>query len=162
MSSTSNGSSRAKGARIRTARAAAGPRRGLAGIVQRQVAALNSRDLDSLMALYAEDAMLEFPASPAVSGRAAIREAFARFFQDWDEEIVLQRVIAAGQTVAAEGTAQGRHRTLHLRIPGRTPLPQRAYRHGFAVFLEIQRGKIRRHRVYYDSRDLVRQLLGGG
>jgi ketosteroid isomerase-like protein len=64
--------------------------------------------------------------------------------------------------VAGEGTAAGRHRTLHLRIPARTPVPQRAYRHGFAVFLEVQRGKIRRHRVYYDSRDLVRQLLGGG
>lgn len=162
MSSTSNGSSRARNARSRTPSPPAARRRGGGDIVRRQVAALNRRDLDGLMTLYAEDAVLEFPASPVVRGRKAIREAFARFFRDWDEEIALERVAADGGMIAAVGTAEGRHRTLHLRIPGRTPLPQRAYRHGFAVFLEIQRGKIRRHRVYYDSRDLVRQLLGGG
>lgn len=129
--------------------------------MRRQVAALNRRDLDALMALYAADAVLEFPASPRVRGQPAIRAAFARFFEDWEEEIAVERIVAQGRTVAAEGTAAGRHRTLHLRIPGRTPLPDRAYRHGFAVFLDVERGKIRRHRVYYDSRDLVRQLLGG-
>ncbi len=157
MSSTSSGSSRAR-RRAQGAGAAGGP----AQIAQRQVAALNRRDLDALMALYAEDAILEFPASPLIQGQRAIREAFSRFFQDWEEEITLRRVVAAGEVVAAEGIAQGRHRTLHLRIPGRTPGPRRTYRHGFAVFLEVERGKIRRHRVYYDSRDLVRQLLGGG
>jgi len=131
-------------------------------VAQRQVAALNRRDLDALMALYAEDATLEFPASPMVQGQRAIREAFSRFFQDWEEEITLRRVVAAGAVVAAEGIAQGRHRTLHLRIPGRIAGPRRTYSHRFAVFLEVEQGKIRRHRVYYDSRDLVRQLLGGG
>ncbi len=162
MSSASPGSSPRRSAREATGRTGSGPRRSPAAIVQRQVAALNSRDLDALMLLYADDAVLEFPASPAVTGRRAIREAFARFFQDWEERIVLQRVITAGQMLAAEGTAQGRHRSLHLRIPGRTPVPPRTYRHGFAVFLEVRGGKIRHHRVYYDSRDLVRQLLGGG
>ena len=133
-----------------------------AQVAQRQVAALNRRDLDALMALYAEDATLEFPASPMVQGQRAIREAFSRFFQDWEEEITLRRVVAAGEVVAAEGIAQGRHRTLHLRIPGRITGPRRTYSHRFAVFLEVEQGKIRRHRVYYDSRDLVRQLLGGG
>ena len=161
MSSTSNGPSRPKRARTRPARARTAGPRDPAAIARRLAAALNARDLDGLMALYAEDAVLEFPATPAVSGRSAVRQAFARFFQDWDEEIILERVVAAGQLAAAEGTAQGRHRTLHLRIPGRTPVPRRAYQHGFAVFLEVQRGKIRRHRVYYDARDLVRQLLGG-
>ncbi len=160
MSSPSSGSSRVRRARAGT-RSSAGDR-GLEGLLRRQVAALNGRDLDGLLALYAEDAVLEFPASPAVGGRSAIRAAFARFFQDWEEEITLDRVVATGSSVAAEGTASGRHRTLHLRIPGRTPVPQRGYRHGFAVFLDVQQGKIHRHRVYYDSRDLVRQLLGGG
>ncbi|MDR7473654.1 MAG: nuclear transport factor 2 family protein [Armatimonadota bacterium] len=99
-------------------------------VAQRQVAALNHRDLDALMALYAEDAVLEFPASPLIQGRRAIREAFSRFFQDWEEEITLRRVVAAGEVVAAEGIAQGRHRTLHLRIPGRIPGPRRTYRQG--------------------------------
>ncbi len=151
MSSTSSGSSRR-----RRAAPAAGP----GAVLRRQLDALNRHDLDALMDLYAEDAVLEFPASPAVAGRETIRQAFARFFRDWDERITVTRAVVAGTSVAAEGTAEGRHRTLHLRIPGRTPTPPRDYRHGFAVFLEVRRGKIRRHRVYYDSRDLVRQLLG--
>ncbi len=137
------------------------PRAALADLLGRQVAALNRQDLDGLMALYAPDAVLEFPASPVVRGREAIRAAFARFFADWEEEITLAQLVFGAQVVAAEGTVQGRHRTLHLRIPGRKALPQRAYAHPFAAFLEIRRGLIRRHRVYYDARDLVRQLLGG-
>lgn len=128
-------------------------------MLRRQAGALNRRDLDALVALYAPQAVLEFPASPAVVGREAIRRAFARFFEDWEERITVRRVLVDDATVAAEGTATGRHRTLHLRIPGRTPTPPRTYRHGFAVFLEVRRGRIHRHRVYYDSRDLVRQLL---
>jgi len=128
--------------------------------VGRQVAALNRQDLDGLMTLYAPDAALEFPASPLVRGREAIRAAFARFFADWQEEITLTQLVFGAQVVAGEGTVRGRHRTVHLRIPGRQAVPQRSYEHPFAVFLEVRRGRIRRHRVYYDARDLVRQLLG--
>lgn len=136
-------------------------RAALADLVGRQVAALNRQDLDAVMALYAPDAILEFPASPVVRGREAVRAAFARFFADWEEEITLQQMVFGAQVVAAEGIVRGRHRTLHLKIPGRKALPQRAYEHPFAAFLEVRRGLIRRHRVYYDTRDLVRQLLGG-
>jgi hypothetical protein len=38
-----------------------------AQIVHRQVEALNHRDLDRLLALYADDAVLEFPASTKVT-----------------------------------------------------------------------------------------------
>lgn len=131
----------------------------MADLLGRQVAALNGRDLDGLAALYAPDAMLEFPASPQVRGREAIRAAFARFFTDWDERITLSQMAFGSSMVAAEGTVRGRHRTLHLRIPGRRAVPPRSYEHPFAVFLEVRRGLIRRHRVYYDARDLVRQLL---
>ena len=143
MSSTLNGPSR----RRRGPSGGAGP----AHLARRQAEAVNRRDLEGLVSLYAEDAVLEFPASPAITGKSAIRRAFERFFQDWDEEITLHRLVASGRVVAAEGTAQGRHRTL---------ISQRAYRHAFAAFWEIHRGKIRRHRVYYDARELVRQVLG--
>ncbi len=154
MSTASNARSRPRHRPVRRA--------ALADLVGRQVAALNRQDLDGLMTLYAPDAVLEFPASPVVPGREAIRAAFARFFADWEEEITLSQLLFGAQGVAAEGTVRGRHRTLHLKIPGRTAVPQRTYEHPFAAFLEVRRGLIRRHRVYYDARDLVRQLLGGG
>jgi steroid delta-isomerase-like uncharacterized protein len=125
-----------------------------------QLDALNRRDLDRLMGFYAEDAVLEFPASPRVEGKAKIRRAFASFFENWEETSTYRVVVVSGTTAAVEGTVTGRHRTLHLRIPGRIPTPSRLYRHDFAMFVDVADGKIRRQRVYFDSRELVKQLLG--
>lgn len=140
--------------------AAAVPSAGEA-LVRRQVDALNRRDLEALVATYAEGAVLEYPASPPVTGRVAIRRAYERFFAHWDETTTLAHVVVSGGVVAAEGVVQGRHRTIHLKIPGRVAVTApRAYRHGFAAFWEIQDGLVVRHRVYYDARELVQQLLG--
>jgi len=112
------------------------------------------------VAFYADDAVLELPASPKVEGRAAIRRAFEVFFEQWEERSTYERVVVEGSTAAVEGVTTGRHRTLHLRIPGRIPAGPAQYRHAFAAFLGFRGGKIVRHRVYYDARELVRQLLG--
>ncbi len=122
--------------------------------------ALNARDLNGLLAFYADDAVLELPASPRVEGRTAIRRAFEAFFGQWEEQSTYDHVVIEGTTAAVEGTTTGRHRTLHLRIPGRIPTESRRYRHAFAAFLQFDRGKIVHQRVYYDARELVRQLLG--
>lgn len=132
----------------------------LTRIVAAHLGALNERDLDRLMSFYAEDAVLELPASPRVEGRAAIRRAFEVFFEQWEEQSSYDRVVVSGATAAVEGVTTGRHLTLHLRIPGRIPAGSRRYRHAFAAFLGFRGGKIMRHRVYYDARELVRQLLG--
>lgn len=124
------------------------------------LAAVNARDLDRLMTFYADDAVLEFPASPAVQGKGKIQRAFASFFDNWDEVSTYDAVVISGSTAAVEGTVTGRHRTLHLRIPGRIATGSRAYQHRFAMFIEVAGGLIRRQRVYFDARDLVRQLLG--
>lgn len=135
-------------------------RRDLDRLLREYLDALNGRHLDRLVGFYAGDAVLEFPASPPVTGTEHIRRAFASFFDQWDETSVYRSIVVAGSTAAVEGTVTGRHRTLHLRIPGRVPQAARGYRHDFAMFLEFAGGRIRRHRVYFDARELVRQLLG--
>ncbi len=122
--------------------------------------ALNHRDLDRLMTFYADGAILEFPASPRMEGKDKIRRAFASFFENWDETSTYEAVIVSGNAAAVEGTVTGRHRTLHLRIPGRIPADAPTYRHRFAMFVDVAAGAIRRQRVYYDARELVKQLLG--
>lgn len=129
------------------------------GLVRRQVDALNRRDLDGLVAFYAVDAVLEMAAGRPVVGRAAIRRAYERYIQEWDDQVTLARVSVSGTTVTAEGIATGRHRALRLNIPGRIPVPLHPYRHAFRASWEIRGGKIRRHRVEYDPEELVRQLL---
>ncbi len=133
----------------------------LESVVRAHLDAANAHDLDQLMSLYAEDAVLEFPASPRVEGKAAIRRAFQAFFEQWDERNTYRAVVRSGETVAVEGTSTGSHRELHLRIARRVPIGgARSYRHDFAMFLTFKDGKIARHRVYFDARDLVHQLLG--
>lgn len=134
------------------------------GDLQRMLAAyleaLNRRDLNRLMTFYADEAVLEFPASPRMEGKEKVRRAFASFFENWDETSTYDAVIVSGNAAAVEGTVTGRHRTLHLRIPGRIPAGSPTYRHKFAMFVEVAAGAIRRQRVYYDARELVKQLLG--
>jgi hypothetical protein len=128
-------------------------------LVRSQVDALNRRDLDGLVAFYAPDAVLEMAVGRPVVGRAAIRRAYERYMQEWDDRVTLARVTVSGATVTAEGIATGRHRALRLNIPGRIPVPLHPYRHAFRAVWEIRGGAILRHRVEYDPEELVRQLL---
>ena len=128
--------------------------------LKRHLDALNARDLEQLMTFYADDAVLELPASPRVEGLEAIRRAFEVFFEQWEEQSAYDRIVVSGSDAAVEGVTTGRHRTLHLRIPGRVPAASRQYRHPFAAFLAFRDGLIVRQRVYYDARELVKQLLG--
>jgi len=129
-------------------------------VVRAHLAAINARNLDRLVSYYADDATLEFPASPAARGKDRIRRAFGAFFDQWDEKSEYRSVLIAGRAAAAEGSSVGRHRTLQLRIPGRVGATGGEYRHDFAMFLEFRGELIVRHRVYYDARELVKQLLG--
>ena len=129
-------------------------------LLEAHLDALNGRHLDQLVSFYADDAVLEFPASPPAQGIHRIRQAFESFFDQWEETSAYRTVIVSGTVAAAEGTVKGRHRTLHLRISGRVAAGSREYRHDFAMFVEFADGKIKRHRVYFDARDLVKQLLG--
>ncbi|MGD1019938.1 MAG: nuclear transport factor 2 family protein [Verrucomicrobiia bacterium] len=54
-----------------------------AAVVQRQLDAFNARDLEALLATYAEDAqMLEYPSKLLASGAAAFRERYTARFQE--------------------------------------------------------------------------------
>ena len=71
-----------------------------AAVVQRQLDAYNAKDLDALLALYAEEAELyEFPATLLARGSAALRERFAIRFQEPNLHAELLHRIVAGNTV---------------------------------------------------------------
>jgi ketosteroid isomerase-like protein len=140
----------------RPARTLPGPR----ALAQRHIQAINKRNLDALVELFAPDAVVEFTAGPTLEGRGAIRRAYARYFREWDDTVTLAKVEVDGRLVRATGTAAGQHRVPRLNIPGRIVLPLRAYEHTFTAVWEVARGRIRRHRVDYDVRNLVRQMVG--
>jgi hypothetical protein len=69
-------------------------------VVQRQLDAYNARDIDALLAIYADDAqMFEHPATPLASGSAALRERFATRFQEANLEAVLLNRMVMGNIV---------------------------------------------------------------
>ncbi len=71
-----------------------------ASVVQRQLDAYNARDLDTLLALYADDAELhEFPATLLAKGTAALRERFIARFREANLHAALLHRVVAGNTV---------------------------------------------------------------
>lgn len=71
-----------------------------ASVVQRQLDAFNARDVDALLAVYAEDAqMFEHPSKLLASGTAELRERFTTRFQEPNLRAVLLSRTVMGQTV---------------------------------------------------------------
>ena len=71
-----------------------------ASIVQQQLDAYNAKDVDALLALYAEDAqMFEHPDKLLASGVAEFRERFTARFQEPNLRAVLLNRTVMGKTV---------------------------------------------------------------
>ncbi len=71
-----------------------------AAVVQRQLDAYNARDVDALVALYADDARLyEHPDKLLAEGRAVLRERFAARFREPNLHAALLHRVVAGDTV---------------------------------------------------------------
>ena len=69
-------------------------------IVQRQLDAFNARDVDALLAIYAEDAeMFEHPAKLVARGSAELRARFITRFQEPNLRATLLKRIVSGNTV---------------------------------------------------------------
>ncbi len=69
-------------------------------VVQHQLDAYNARDLDTLLAIYADDAqMFEHPATLLASGSAALRERFAARFQEPNLHAALLKRTVMGNIV---------------------------------------------------------------
>jgi hypothetical protein len=82
-----------------------------AAVVQRQLEAYNHRDLEGLLAIYAEDAELfEHPSKLLAKGTAALRERFAARFQEPN-----LRAVLLSRTVM--GTMVIDHEEVHRTFP---------------------------------------------
>lgn len=69
-------------------------------VVQRQLEAYNARDLEALMATYADDAQLfEYPGTLLAAGAAQVRERTAVRFREPNLHARLVRRIVVGQVV---------------------------------------------------------------
>jgi hypothetical protein len=71
-----------------------------AAVVQRQLDAYNARDLDAIMAVYADDArQFEYPAKLIACGAVELRERFAARFREPNLHAKLVKRLAMDQVV---------------------------------------------------------------
>jgi putative hydrolase of HD superfamily len=69
-------------------------------VVQRQLDAYNQRDIEALLAVYAEDAqMFEHPATLLASGSDALRQRFSARFQESNLHATLLKRMVTGNIV---------------------------------------------------------------
>jgi len=73
-------------------------------VVQRQLDAFNARDIDALLAVYADDAQLfEHPSKLVAQGSAELRERFTARFQEPNlRAALLQRIVAGAMIIDHE------------------------------------------------------------
>ncbi len=101
-------------------------------IVQRQLDAYNARDLAALLAVYADDAeFYEHPGKLLARGTAALRERFARRFEEPNLHArLVHRVVAGSMVVDHEEVTR-----TFPEGPGRLTL---------VMIYEVEGGRIRR------------------
>jgi ketosteroid isomerase-like protein len=81
------------------------------GFLDRLFAAIDANDSDAFVAFLTEDGRFRFGSSPAVTGRAAIREAVAAFFETIDGcSHSIARVWKDAGSIACEGEVCYRRR----------------------------------------------------
>jgi steroid delta-isomerase-like uncharacterized protein len=119
-------------------------------IVEAVVRALEAEDADALVELYADDAVLHHPLSPApLRGSAAIRASEQELFDAFsDVSVEIARVLAEDNDVAAEVVVRATHRETGRRIE----MPS------VWVFGLGADGKIVEERDYLDTASFLRQV----
>ena len=102
-------------------------------------AAIDSQDIEAFAAFLAEDARFRFGSSPPVTGRRAIAEAVAGFYESiagLSHDVHLFMV--EGSTIVCEGhTTYTRHDGSTVQVP-------------FANVFDMEGDKIRDYKIYAD------------
>lgn len=106
-------------------------------VVKAWVDAFNRADLDSLVSLYAEDAVNHQVVEAPVEGKEAIREFFARSFAEADMTCIVENLFEDGEWAILEWSDP-----LGLRGCG---------------FFHVIDGKIQFQRGYWDKLSFLRQ-----
>jgi steroid delta-isomerase-like uncharacterized protein len=126
-------------------------------LLRRHQDALNRHDVDTVVSLYADDAVIDSPMFDMVRGRDAIRRSFVHLFELFpDYTVSLQDAlfIAEGNR-AAEFTRVTA--TQHLALFGLPPTGQRVEYHAARLFTFVRDRIASEHRIY-DFRGVLERL----
>lgn len=123
--------------------------------------ALSDGDVDPAVALIADDCDFRSPMGP-IDGKEAIRAFLGGFDKAFPgAQFEIDHVIEEGGRVSVEGVYRGtQNGPLMTPDGGSLPVTGREVRTPFATNLDVEGGKIRSHRPYWDVAGFMAQLTG--
>ena len=119
-----------------------------------------AKDVDTLMAQYADDAEVTLPGMPAIKGKDAIRGVWRLYWAAFpDEHLISIRHLVDGNTVVTEFVSEGTH-TGPLPMPTGDVLPPtgRTVITRGAVVQESVNDKLVKQTFYFDNAAFLQQL----
>jgi ketosteroid isomerase-like protein len=129
-------------------------------VVEREWQAYIQHDLDSLLEVYAEDAVLTVPDAPPAEGREAIGEMWKGFLDAFpDDSPTVERILVDGDTVIVEFRSDQTN-SGPLLLPSGETLPATGRRIAFqgVSISDVEDGQITRETFYWDSVLFATQL----
>jgi steroid delta-isomerase-like uncharacterized protein len=121
-----------------------------------QIAALNSRDLESYVSRFAESYVGHSELAPGpILGRAGVRQNVENIFRAFpDLRLEVEQTIASGDSVAVRFVARGTHQG---NFAGVAPTNKSIELHACNV-IEVSNGKVIRGRLYADNATMFQQI----
>ncbi len=122
--------------------------------------AWDNQDMNALVQLYAEDAVMYMPGEEPVRGRKAIEENQAAFLRAMpDMTLKFTTILIQGNHIAFEGIFTGTFTGPLASPEGDIPPTGRSVKAGFAFIAKVNAdGLVEEDRTYFDNLDFMKQL----
>jgi uncharacterized protein (TIGR02246 family) len=122
--------------------------------------AWDNQDMNALVQLYAEDAVMFMPGEEPVRGRKAIEENQAAFIRAMpDMTVKFTTILVQGNHIAFEGIFTGTFTGPLASPEGDIPPTGLSVKAGFAFIAKVNPdGLIEEDRTYFDNLDFMQQL----
>jgi ketosteroid isomerase-like protein len=129
-------------------------------LVRRGFAALNLCDVDGVMALFADDAILEFPGSSTLAGRYEGAEAIRHFFVERCARVERLHYTLTHVAVTETLTLGTSNTVLVEWVLVETMADGQAHHVSGVTSLHLHDGKVVRAREYVHEQDVLEQAWG--
>jgi ketosteroid isomerase-like protein len=124
--------------------------------------AMGRHDVDAIVAMYEDDAVLEFPTRTVMGGRFQGRDAIRAWFERWFDRMPQIRFTLRHVSVE-DILALGATNALLVEWDlDETDRDGREWHLSGATSIEVVGGKVRRSKEYIFDQDVVEQVWAGG
>lgn len=130
-------------------------------VARRHDAAFNAQDVETRMAIETPDIETVMPGGMTLKGPEQVIQAVRSFWEALpDARIVVDRELAAGDTVVNEGWLTGTHTGVFRTPDGEIPPTGKQVSLRYAAVKRFREGRLVAEHLYFDRLELLQQLGG--